>query len=72
MEIRICQPIDTYGFILLQLELLVNHSNTLIALVVVFQTGIDLKPEERYRHENNGIFFNLLSHVASKSASLSL
>lgn len=47
-----------------------NHSNTLIALVAVFQTGIYLKLEDRYRHENNAVLFNLLSHVAGKSASL--
>lgn len=40
------------------------------ALIAVFQRGIYLKCEERYRHENMGIFSNMLSQVVNKSTSL--
>lgn len=34
-----------------------NHSSTLTDEVAVLQTGIYIMREDRYRHENNGIFF---------------
>lgn len=49
-----------------------NHSSTLTDEVAVLQTGIYIMREDRYRHENNGIFFFFLIYCNMQPVNKSL